>query len=89
MSEESHNREKRQLLQHLRSTVEGLLTNGVSNVWNIYGGLNRLHNIMEKIFKHGCRIFDTSVSLVLLLKKFKIFCLFYKSLVFLKMKCNN
>ncbi|OXU29786.1 hypothetical protein TSAR_006955 [Trichomalopsis sarcophagae] len=58
MSVESHDKEKWQLLQSLRSTVEGLLTNGVSNVWNVYGGLNRLHNIMEKIFKHGCRIFD-------------------------------
>lgn len=64
MSGESHVREKYQLLQSLRSTVEGLLTNGVSNVWNVYGGLNRLHNIMEKIFKHGCRIFDSKVSVL-------------------------
>ncbi|CAB0038495.1 unnamed protein product [Trichogramma brassicae] len=48
-------REKYQLLQNLRSVVEGLLTNGLPNVWNVYGGLNRLHAIMEKIFKHGCR----------------------------------
>ncbi|XP_020300230.1 run domain Beclin-1-interacting and cysteine-rich domain-containing protein [Pseudomyrmex gracilis] len=58
MTENIHNKEQWQLLQSLRSTVEGLLIDGVSNVWNIYGGLNRLHNVMERIFKHGCRIFD-------------------------------
>ena len=61
-SDDVHIREKCQLLQNLRSVVEGLLTNGVSNVWSVYGGLNRLHAIMEKIFKHGCRIFDANVS---------------------------
>ncbi|XP_072762958.1 run domain Beclin-1-interacting and cysteine-rich domain-containing protein [Anoplolepis gracilipes] len=58
MSENTHAKEQRQLLQSLRSTVEGLFIDGVSNVWNIYGGLNRLYNAMERIFKHGCRIFD-------------------------------
>ncbi|KYN44446.1 Run domain Beclin-1 interacting and cystein-rich containing protein [Trachymyrmex septentrionalis] len=58
MSENTHNKEQWQLLHSLRSTVEGLLIDGVSNVWNVYGGLNRLHSIMEQIFKHGCRIFD-------------------------------
>ncbi|GLH04088.1 Uncharacterized protein GBIM_09869 [Gryllus bimaculatus] len=50
--------EYRQILQSLKGTAEGLLINQVSNVWNIYGGLNRLHHVMEKIFKHGCRVFD-------------------------------
>ncbi|KAL7296016.1 hypothetical protein TKK_0010571 [Trichogramma kaykai] len=54
-NDEARTREKYQLLQNLRSVVEGLLTNGLPNVWNVYGGLNRLHAIMEKIFKHGCR----------------------------------
>lgn len=58
MGEDIRVKEQWQLLQNLRSTVEGLLNNGLSNVWNVYGGLNRLHNIMEQIFKHGCRIFD-------------------------------
>ncbi|XP_012225046.1 run domain Beclin-1-interacting and cysteine-rich domain-containing protein [Linepithema humile] len=58
MSENVHSKEQWQLLHNLRSTVEGLLIDGVSNVWNVYGGLNRLHNAMERIFKHGCRIFD-------------------------------
>ncbi|XP_012286390.1 run domain Beclin-1-interacting and cysteine-rich domain-containing protein isoform X3 [Orussus abietinus] len=58
MSEDVKVKEQWQLLQCLRSTVEGLLLNGVSNVWNVYGGLNRLHSIMEQIFKHGCRVFD-------------------------------
>lgn len=64
MTENIHNKEQWQLLQSLRSTVEGLLIDGVSNVWNVYGGLNRLHNVMERIFKHGCRIFDPNVSCV-------------------------
>ncbi|XP_076292107.1 run domain Beclin-1-interacting and cysteine-rich domain-containing protein rubicon isoform X2 [Lasioglossum baleicum] len=58
MCEDVHIREQRQLLQILRTTVEGLLVDGVLNVWNVYGGLNRLHHIMERIFKHGCRIFN-------------------------------
>lgn len=58
MSENTRAKEQWQLLQSLRSTAEGLLIDGVSNVWNVYGGLNRLHNAMERIFKHGCRIFD-------------------------------
>ncbi|CAH1183323.1 unnamed protein product [Phaedon cochleariae] len=44
-----------QLLRDLKSTVEGLLVTQVANVWSIYGGLNRLHNTVEKIFKHGCK----------------------------------
>lgn len=43
-----------ELLRELKNTVEGLLAPQVANVWSIYGGLNRLHNCMEKIFKHGC-----------------------------------
>lgn len=58
MSENTRDKEQWQLLHSLRSTVEGLLIDGVSNVWNVYGGLNRLHSVMERIFKHGCRIFD-------------------------------
>ncbi|XP_024885568.1 run domain Beclin-1-interacting and cysteine-rich domain-containing protein [Temnothorax curvispinosus] len=58
MAENAHSKEQWQLLHSLRSTVEGLLIDGVSNVWNVYGGLNRLHSVMERIFKHGCRIFD-------------------------------
>ncbi|CAK9799367.1 Run domain Beclin-1-interacting and cysteine-rich domain-containing protein [Anthophora quadrimaculata] len=58
MCEDAHLKEQWQLLQSLRNTVEGLLVDGVLNVWNVYGGLNRLHNVMERIFKHGCRIFN-------------------------------
>ncbi|KYN15839.1 PREDICTED: run domain Beclin-1-interacting and cysteine-rich domain-containing protein [Trachymyrmex cornetzi] len=58
MSENTHNKEQWQLLHSLRSTVEGLLIDEMSNVWNVYGGLNRLHSVMERIFKHGCRIFE-------------------------------
>ncbi|XP_023704978.1 run domain Beclin-1-interacting and cysteine-rich domain-containing protein isoform X3 [Cryptotermes secundus] len=59
MSREDHHQEEyQQLLHSLKGTVEGLLISQVSNVWNVYGGLNRLHNAMEKIFKHGCRVFN-------------------------------
>ncbi|KAJ8946680.1 hypothetical protein NQ318_019995 [Aromia moschata] len=44
-----------QLLRDLKSTVESLLVTQVANVWSIYGGLNRLHNTVEKIFVHGCK----------------------------------
>lgn len=44
-----------QLLRDLKNTAEGLLVTQVANVWSIYGGLNRLHNTVEKIFKHGCK----------------------------------
>ncbi|XP_035739254.1 run domain Beclin-1-interacting and cysteine-rich domain-containing protein-like isoform X2 [Vespa mandarinia] len=60
MCEDIHVKEQWQLLQNLRSTVEGLLIDGIANVWNVYGGLNRLHNAMEQIFKHGCRIFNSN-----------------------------
>ncbi|XP_076630094.1 run domain Beclin-1-interacting and cysteine-rich domain-containing protein rubicon isoform X2 [Colletes latitarsis] len=58
MCEDARIKEQWQLLQCLRTTVECLLVDGVLNVWNVYGGLNRLHNVMERIFKHGCRIFN-------------------------------
>jgi hypothetical protein len=63
MSKEEFQRqeEHQQLLQSLKGTVEGLLISQVSNVWDIYGGLNRLHGAVEKIFKHGCRVFNHDV----------------------------
>lgn len=70
MSDNTHAKEQWQLLQSLRSTAEGLLIDGVSNVWDVYGGLNRLHNVMERIFKHGCRIFDPNVSCVCYFQSF-------------------
>lgn len=62
-----HQEEYQQLLQSLKGTVEGLLISQVSNVWNIYGGLIRLHNAMEKIFKHGCRVFNHDVRLYIII----------------------
>ncbi|XP_066992565.2 run domain Beclin-1-interacting and cysteine-rich domain-containing protein [Anabrus simplex] len=56
--EDNHLEEYRRLLQSLKGTAEGLLISQVSNVWNVYGGLNRLHHVMENIFKHGCRVFN-------------------------------
>lgn len=52
-----------QLLRELKSTVEGLLVSQVANVWSIYGGLNRLHNFVDKIFKHGCVRATENVSI--------------------------
>lgn len=43
-----------QLLRELKNTVEGLLASQVPNVWSVFGGLNRLHSSVEKIFKHAC-----------------------------------
>lgn len=51
-----------QLLRDLKSTVEGLLVGQVVNAF-IYGGLNRLHIAIEKIFKHGCKAISEDVSL--------------------------
>ncbi|KAI4464796.1 phox (px) domain-containing protein [Holotrichia oblita] len=50
-----YNAKYQQLLRDLKSTVEGLLFSQVANLWSIYGGLNRLHVDIEKIFKHGCK----------------------------------
>ncbi|KAJ8867204.1 hypothetical protein PR048_030999, partial [Dryococelus australis] len=56
--DEVYQQEYQHLLQALKGTVEGLLISQVSNVWNIYGGLSRLQKAMERIFKHGCRVFN-------------------------------
>jgi run domain Beclin-1 interacting cysteine-rich containing protein len=73
--EELHQEGYQQLLHSLKGTVEGLLISQVSNVWNIYGGLNRLHNAMERIFKHGCRVFNHDV-------RFCVIDFFYKERCF-------
>lgn len=52
--EETH----QHLLQQLKMTVEGLLITQPTNVWHVYGGLNRLFSVLERIFKHGCRVFN-------------------------------
>lgn len=58
-------RDEVELLLLLKGTVEGLLTYQVANVWSIYGGLNRLHCAMERIFKHGYQVFNQEVSICL------------------------
>lgn len=55
-------REEVDLLLLLKGTVEGLLISQVANVWSIYGGLNRLHCAMERIFKHDYQVFNQDVS---------------------------
>lgn len=44
--------ERHQLLISLKHTVEGLLANCSSNVWNTYGGLSRLCAVVDKILSH-------------------------------------
>lgn len=58
-----------QLLRDLKSTVEGLLVSQVANVWYIYGGLNRLHSDVDKIFRNGCKVSSDGVSCVCLFLK--------------------
>jgi len=55
--------EHQHLLVFLKSTAEGLLSSQVSNVWNIFGGLNRLHSAVEEIFKHGFKHISALVCL--------------------------
>lgn len=50
-----------QLLRQLKSVVEGLLASQLTNVWQVYGGLNRLHNVIFQIFNHGCKSFNDQV----------------------------
>lgn len=51
-----------QLLRDLKSVIESLLLSQVANVWNVYGGLNRLHNVVENIFKHQFKVVNQNVS---------------------------
>lgn len=53
-----------QLLRDLKGIVEGLLISQVANVWNVYGGLNRLHSVVENIFKHQFKIYSQDVSTI-------------------------
>lgn len=53
-NESQYSTKCQQLLRELKNTVEGLLVSQVANVWSIFGGLNRLHSSVEKIFKHAC-----------------------------------
>lgn len=55
--------EHQQLLRDLKGIVESLLISSVDNVWNVYGGLNRLHTAVENIFKHQCKILKSDVSM--------------------------
>ncbi|CAM1330649.1 KIAA0226 (predicted) [Pycnogonum litorale] len=45
-----------QLLLSIKSTVEGLLASRTSNVWNTYGGLQRLCSDVEKMLNHRLQI---------------------------------
>uniref|UniRef100_A0A2K6NCM9 Rubicon autophagy regulator n=1 Tax=Rhinopithecus roxellana TaxID=61622 RepID=A0A2K6NCM9_RHIRO len=46
-------REHWQLLGHLKTTVEGLVSANSPNVWSKYGGLERLCRDMQSILYHG------------------------------------
>jgi hypothetical protein len=62
MSEEQEDEQCRQLLQSLKSTAEGLLAGHSTNVWSVYGGLQRLHSSVLKILQHGLRIHNSQVG---------------------------
>ena len=44
--------EPEELLQQVKSTVEGLLSVHTANVWSLYGGLKRLSICVENILNH-------------------------------------
>lgn len=49
------------LLKDLKATIEGLLVGQLDNVWSVYGGLNRLHNDISRIFQNGCKSESSNV----------------------------
>lgn len=71
--------EYQQLLRDLKGIIEGLLISRVANVWNVYGGLNRLHSVVESIFKHQCKTFNSDVSFIELRRRLR----------FLVVKCHH
>ena len=46
-------KERCRLLIKIKSTVDGLLASQGSNVWSTYGGLARITDDLEQIFRHG------------------------------------
>lgn len=53
--------EYRHLLLNLKTTAEALFLSQACNVWNVYGGLNRLHDVIENIFQHGTKVYKPDV----------------------------
>ena len=45
----------------LKLTVEGLLANQCVNIWNTYGGLDRLCNAVENILKHQLKVIYSGI----------------------------
>lgn len=77
-----HHRHKancQDLLRDLKTTVEGLLVGQLDNVWCVYGGLNRLHNDISRIFENGCKTSANDKVCVLhfLLRLIDFTCHFY------------
>ncbi|XP_033760801.1 run domain Beclin-1-interacting and cysteine-rich domain-containing protein-like isoform X1 [Pecten maximus] len=50
-----HRSEKHDLINGLKSIVEGLLATHTNNVWNTYGGLSRVCKQVELILHHGLK----------------------------------
>ena len=48
------------LLIGLKRTAEGLLATSSSNVWSMYGGLERLTRDMERIMTHNLKMIAVS-----------------------------
>lgn len=59
------------LLAHLKSTVEGLLANQCVNVWNTYGGLDRLCAGIENIMKHQIKVCEPLIICLQCIRTFQ------------------
>jgi len=69
-------RQKQQLLQGVKWTVEGLLATSTSDVWAMYGGLQRLCKHVDTILNHRLKVVVVSEILYLSFKQIA-FCLIY------------
>ena len=50
------------LLAESRSTVEGILASGRSDIWSTYGALRRAGEILNRIFLHGLLVKSEEVK---------------------------
>ncbi len=55
MEEDERYAKHYELLKRFRSTVDGLLSSGRSDVWSTYGGLRRTREMISSILCHGLR----------------------------------
>lgn len=51
------------LLSGIKSTADVLLASRNANIWSTYGGINRIVEDLERIFRHGLKSHKVSVQL--------------------------